>query len=473
MATLEQIERSLRAAHDAGDTEAASMLAAEYRRLQSEPKADFSGVSSRVLPTPKQTRMDEILTGGIEPVKAQLRDRAKQGGVMGTLADWAMPYAEMAGGGLENIASTARGIAQNLPFSDEIQRNLKTGEELSRKRAETASPYAKAGNLATSIGTWLLPGSAVSKATKGAGLPAVIAAETGLGALQGATESVVDDSEREGNVKVGALIGGTLPFLQKTGDIVENIPVLGYPVSQARNRKAAALMEEAKRVNVNNKNAVDALRDAEKLRVQRINSGIDAAKVNSKQAEAIARAEFPVQRKAKLRAIGAELGEHVKGQPITVPPSTVRKLRSLQRRFGDELPEAFNRSVDELEAISKFGKGKGEMMQQMKAAFGDAARSGKYNKTAMDEAERIMADTIMSGLPKARAEALRQTYRNYDTVYASKFKPSPKQVMPKAQQRAIPKRPYVTSGDLAPPPKITPTHRALLRSYLLTDEDRE
>jgi hypothetical protein len=55
MATIEQVEKALRAADAAGNTDDARRLAAVYKQMQSPQKADFSDVNGGVLPDPQRS----------------------------------------------------------------------------------------------------------------------------------------------------------------------------------------------------------------------------------------------------------------------------------------------------------------------------------------------------------------------------------------------------------------------------------
>lgn len=440
------------------------------------PKSDlFSGVTSRVIEPPKQTDLDVLLTGGIDPVIAQMKERLPKEGVLGHLSRGAIRQAELAGGGLESIASNIRGARQRFTEDPEKAAQLEQEEKLSRLRQEQGGGYRQAGKTAADIATWLVPASRVNMLTKGAPLLPAVMTEGALGATQASLQPTVgEDESATENAGWGALFGGALPAVArgKIGDVLEQLPFFGG-IGTKRARELRKLEDEAKRVNVTNRNIVTDERKAAKDAADRANDMIVAQRQQQAQKIAAEKSQFPVQKKQTLREIGKGIEADVAGTKIPVSEARVRALRSIQRRFGNELPPEFTRNLEQMELASKHGYIPGTLAHQAKSAFGSAARSGKYNSTALYEAERVMSDTLMEGLPKARADALLGKYRDYDITINAKYKPPVLPVTPKVRATPVPRRPIVTAEDLRPPATFTgsPVKRALIRSALLRPEE--
>lgn len=361
-------------------------------------------------------------------------------------------FEKVAAGAGKNAMGIVRGGRQlfNMLTGDTEELAQLQAEEEEARRLDAplmGTKAGKAGYYGTELASWLLP------ATKAAKIPGVarmgraglMGVEAGLGGLQGAMQATTADESKLTNAALGATLGAVLP------------------VGSAGARKLVRKITDADATEKAARETASRLA-TETRRVEAHNTRVDTQVANLARKQAAD--EYKGRQKDLLRRVGKGIGNVVEGQRIAVPKAKVDALRSVQRRYGEDLPPEFTKLIDDMDLASKHGFGKGEILQQAKAALGDRARGNAKRglpTTGLHEAERIMSDIILSGLPKARAEALRKTYSRYEKV--ANMKPQlPKPHIP--AKKALP---------VAPPPKKPSTMgavtRAAMRSALLTEGD--
>lgn len=390
------------------------------------------------------------------------------------------PRVDPTGTTFENIAAgagkSATGMIRGAKQLFHSLPGLGDPEELARLQAEEEearkldvplmdTKAGKAGYYGTELASWLLP---AAKATKIPGVVRLgraaqkavpVVAEAGLGGLQGALQATTKDESKLKNAALGATLGAALPasgaILRRAGDVGEMIPLVSGMV---RGRRARVAGEERVARAAENKLA------SEVKQVEKFNANIDRQAINATRQQV--KEEFKGRQKALLQRIGKGITTHTQGQRIAVPKAKVDALRSVARRHGENLPPEFSKLIDDMELASKHGFGKGEMLQQAKAALGDQARSNKRRglpTTGLHEAERVISDTILAGLPKARADALRRTYSRYDKVVNAA--PSmPRHAIP--AKKAMPVAPDL-SKPLAAKGLQNPYTRAAIRALVI------
>lgn len=468
MPTRDEIGRALKAASaaaDAGDPTAAVQarkLAVAYQNYQEPetpaPEAPAAApVGGHVRPTETPAQRMARLTAQAESERIDPTEG------MST-------FEKVAAGAGKNITGIIRGGKQlyhsipGIGDPEELARLQQEEEEARQLDAPLmATKAGKAGYYGTELASWMLPATKAAKIPGIArlGKAGIVAAEAGLGGLQGAMQATTADESKLKNAALGATLGAALPasgaILRRAGDIGEAVPFISGMV---RGRRARVLGEQKLAQQAESKVVSEA------RRVEAHNAKVDTQIANLARKEASD--QFKGRQKDLLRRVGKGITEHTEGQRIAVPKAKVDALRSVQRRYGDDLPPEFGKLIDDMDLAAKHGFGKGEMLQQAKAALGDRARGNAKRglpTTGLHEAERIVSDTILSGLPKARAEALRKTYSRYEKV--ANMKPQlPKPHIP--AKKAMPIAPDL-SKPLAAKGLRNPITRSAIRSYVLPE----
>lgn len=440
------------------------------------PKADFSGVTSGASSTapiaqPPPTFRNPA-TGAVETQEERMARLTKQAALEPKIDPTGTTFENIAAGAGKNIMGAVRGGRQlfnMITGDDEELAQLQAEEEEARRLDEPLmdTKAGKAGYYGTELASWLLPAAKVTKIPGIArlGKAGVVAGEAALGGLQGAMQATTKDESKLKNAALGATLGAALPasgaILRRAGDIGEALPFISPMVGRRRARVAGEERVAA---------AARSKLETEARRVEAHNAKVDTRIADAARQEA--KAQFENRRKDLLRRVGKGIGEAVEGQRIAVPKAKVDALRSVQRRYGDDMPPEFTKLIDDMDLAAKHGFGKGEMLQQAKAALGDRARGNAKRglpTTGLHEAERVISDIILNGLPKARAEALRKKYGRYEKV-ARATTALPARHIPAKKAAPIAKD---LSKPLAARGLRNPLVRSALRSYILPEGEAE
>lgn len=194
MASLQEVETAFMRAHEAGDTQAASVLAQEVKRLRS--------MSAGAAPA---TAMDRIGMGMVDPIQggAQLLTKMLPDSVV------------QAGNSLNNLIADKTGLVARLPEGGVDQQTQEREQAYQAKRTAAGDSgfdgLRMLGNVA----------SPVSIAT-GAAMPAAasLAGRMGLGAVGGATSGALAPvtqgdytDEKLKQIAIGGASGGVVPGL--------------------------------------------------------------------------------------------------------------------------------------------------------------------------------------------------------------------------------------------------------------------
>lgn len=194
MASLQQVETAFMRAHEAGDTQAASVLAQEVKRMRS--------MSAGATPA---TAVDRIGMGMVDPIQggAQLLTKMLPDSVV------------QAGNNLNNLIADKTGLVARLPEGGVDQQTQEREQAYQAKRTAAGETgfdgLRMLGNVA----------SPVSVAT-GAVMPAAasLAGRMGLGAAGGATSGAMAPvtqgdyaDEKLKQIAIGGVSGGVVPGL--------------------------------------------------------------------------------------------------------------------------------------------------------------------------------------------------------------------------------------------------------------------
>lgn len=262
MATIEELEAGLRKAHAAGQTEHARRFAAEIRRMRGaqQPKADFSGVSARVIGRPLEVsdeQRNQVLRefGATPSQRSGLYERYMAGvgksmvdtvqGIGQAITDQGMRGAGVA----EDIASlvnpeAARQVGDRLRGFQSGQR-----ESVARRRqtdpAFSEDPVFGFGNVVGALGQLLIPGTAARGTMVGrAALPTTVKGNALQGMAFGSVQPVAGEGEREVNTALGGTFGGVLPAASKftTGLLRMAGNALGRGTVSGSTKRAAEIL---------------------------------------------------------------------------------------------------------------------------------------------------------------------------------------------------------------------------------------
>lgn len=419
-------------------------------------KADFSDVTSTVSTQKLDPDYDKMTVGE-------------------NFADAPRRFKEAGRGIWHSLKGTGRGaqqIAATLMGDDARMAELQAEEAAARETLSGETQGFRDANIMGQIMQSAVPaaGGAGVAARIGGGAARLAAAEGAIGGAQAALNPIVEGESRQKNVATGAAIGAALPLagaaVRRVGDVAEFAPFIGGRVSGRRMRLAGELRAEGQA-------ARQAVADENRAAVEAFKRQ-KAATGNSRQ---VVKEQFAGKQKALMQRIGREFSMATDGQRIPVPNKKVDALRSIQRRYGEDLPPEFSKLVDDMALASEHGAAKGEMLQQAKSALGDRARGNARRglpSTGLHEAERVMADTILDGLPARRAAALRTAYGRYAKVANAKpvlpkapLPPTPKQLpAPRTQPKSI------VDDVLLNDPR-SPALRSILRSLRMREEETE
>ncbi|MED5549879.1 MAG: hypothetical protein VX529_11030 [Pseudomonadota bacterium] len=203
MQDTSRLERALRAAHAAGDTQAATRLAQEIRRTGSAPQQS----ASDMIPTDSDPR--GYVTRQEEQAQRAQRDPARQ--QQGTQYARDLPYASM---------FSPRGMAQAFNFSDELvglsarARGL-DGQAAAQEEQDRVAFNRREAPIQTGI--YEMGATLPLAPFGGAGLRSAMTAGAVYGGVAGAGSGDTLE-ERAGNAAFGALAGaGTAGTLDRLG----------------------------------------------------------------------------------------------------------------------------------------------------------------------------------------------------------------------------------------------------------------
>lgn len=212
MATLEQIEKALRAADAAGNVEDARMLAQAYAEMRGQqgPKADFSGVQG----------------------SASTKATAPPVTIGGQSTEQMPGWKRAAFGVASAVANPIIGVGQMTGLMDDNTAQ----ESVARVQAIRGTPEGFAGGLGGDVALMAAPLSRVGALSKGGQYAASAGAGAGFAGLQ----PVMEGEDRGTNV----LLGGALGAAGQKGANALN--ALGQRAAQAITPEMRALYEAAK-----------------------------------------------------------------------------------------------------------------------------------------------------------------------------------------------------------------------------------
>lgn len=241
MATMQQLEDGLRKADAAGNVDDARQFAAAIRAMRDQqPRADFSGVTSRVDSTARtgtaltqadgrptelgwqmeRERQQALREAGADDaasrfgagVYAALRDVPQgiyQAGIDSALRSTGMASAALRGVGADSVAGALdRNVGAPLAGQSQAAR-----DRVARQRQDEAifreTPAGMAGQATGTLVSMLGPGITLRGTLPGAMLfPRTVAGNSMLGAVAGATQPYATEGEQAQNAAIGGALGG-------------------------------------------------------------------------------------------------------------------------------------------------------------------------------------------------------------------------------------------------------------------------
>lgn len=409
MPTLQEIEAALRKADAAGDTAAATEIAAMYQQaLQAQASAPPPGPGAAPAPAPATTIAAPPPTAppappgaapgppGAAPApggfdRAAYMRQQQQEMDLSRRADMAMnPGRTFFEGMGQSVASTGRGVRQiwNKATGDDQELARLEADEMEARRLDAPllkSGAGRTGQVVGHIAQAAIPGGMALKIPKVAqmGVKGAIAVESALGAVTGGIQPIGDGSDVPGapryesrakNAAAGAVVGALAPGF---GKALKGGAALA---SAAMNPKAAII-----RMGQN----------------------------MMKSGESVAGPAAEAARRYAGNKIAAITG------PMKIEAKDLApKLRTVINDYRDVLPEPiYDRFVRAATAPSTTSH-KGTYVQKLREMIGaelaDRNTTGS-TKVALQEARRALDSAVLQVLPKDKARALRAAQEAYRT----------------------------------------------------------
>lgn len=424
MPSLQEIEQALRRADAAGDTQAAAMLAAEYRRMQAQGPAQqapapVAAPAPQPAPQPAPAAPPPGPPAAPAPMVAATPPPAPVPSApegrpsldlmaptdANTIAQWkamspeeqeqwkkdaarAMMEGEVAKmGGLnkffsgmgQSFDSTGRGIQQiwnYLSGDKEELAKLQKDEAQNRQQAEAllASGLGRTGQISGHIAQAFAPGGLAGKGATalGGGLVRTAATEGLAGAAMGAAAPTVEGESRTANAAIGGVTGALLPAGQK----IMELPATG---------KAAIL----------------------RMLSPRGTGGF---------AELAAR--LGGRAEGLRREAGKKMGQIAEQIEVPMNKQLASRLRSWQNEYGQALPPIVRQKTAEWIRNAERGniRMKGPTAQEIRSNLGaEAAEAAGIARAALLKGRRIWDDAMKGQMSPAQLRKFNRANEQYRT----------------------------------------------------------
>ena len=456
MATRAELMQALRDADAAGDTEA---TAAITRLIQAQEAAPQQPVGEGTVLAPKAEpympswerdpeEFERRRQAAVEESNEQYSPTKGQSFGQNVLQGTGRAFDKM-GGGVRQLWNYATG-------DEEEYARLQKEEEQQRALDDPlmSTGGGKVGYYGTEAGMALLPASKLAKipAVARGGRAALAASEAGLGAVQGALQPTVEGESHGTNAAIGGTIGAALPYVKPAAAAL-NRGVARLPLVGAGSRQMLEMSDRAA-----GRAAKEAAQKAS-LANQEANRQFKAAALRQKAEEKAANLAAK-EMAAATRQRAAQVIENQTGRlsgTMPVSQDFAKRMASLSRHYGEELPESFHRAARQVNVPGMVNvRVPYQAVAQLKSDLGSAARAASASRqsaSALHKAEREVAQGMLETLPKRRAAALRTAYSEYGSGVSA------------SARRGV-KKPPVTPGPVQVPIPVPGRGQAAMQNMM-------
>lgn len=424
MATRAQLLQGARTAADSGNMELAQELArraqampAEEAPAQQQPSGPPVGTGTVLAPEPEPVdnrpsweRDPEGFARRVEEEKAAIAKQydPTKGQTFGRNA------LQGAGRSADKLQRGVRQLWNYATGDDEEARQLEQEEAQSRE-LDKPLMHTGGGNVGyygTEAAMTLLPATKLAKANavvKG-GRAALALGEAGLGAAQGFVQPTTADESHLTNAGIGGAFGFAMPYIPGVAAAANRglarIPLFGKPSLMMLEMADRQAGRAAKKVAQEASFANQAAGREAKAAVLR-------QKAEEKAANLAAKELATATRQRANAVIENQVGRN--SGMMTVTDDFAKRLQSLSRHYGDQLPESFHRGVAQINVPGTTARVPYQAVQQMKSDLGTAARAASANRQAnssvLHRAEREVMEGMLATMPQRKANLLRTAYR--------------------------------------------------------------
>lgn len=412
MATRAELMQALRNADAAGDTEAASRFAAMIQALPAEGMPAPQEPAAPPPDTRPSWEQDpEGFAQRVEAEKASLQEQydPTKGQSFGR---------NVLQGTGRAFSGMGRGVQQlwNYATGDEEDTKRLQQEEAQARGLDEAlmgTGGGKVGYYGTEAGLTLLPATKIAKlpAVVKGGRAALAASEAGLGAIQGGMQATTEGESHLSNAGIGATIGAALPYVKPLAGaadkVLARVPIIG---------KGSLMMREIadRQAGRASREAAQAASLANQAAGREFKAAALRQKAEEKAANLAAKETAAATRDRAKQVIENQVGRNSGLMPVS--EDFAKRMASLSRHYGDELPESFHRGVAQINVPGASAKVPYQAVAQMKSDLGaaarEASRAGK-SPSALHRAEREVAEGMLETMPQRRANLLRTAYGEY------------------------------------------------------------